>query len=177
MRCMPAAACPMAMITIRRAVISDIPGIRSVLAVTWRDTYSSFLSDSFIARVSAEWHSVKVLEAEIDRSSTFLGVAFSDSTDIVGVVTVHSYDELLSIARLYGLPVFQRQGIGERLLEASYRAFPQAQHVKLHVEEQNPKGRNFYRKVGFREVGVNTDEVAGTKVNSVVLEKRIAKVA
>ena len=165
------------MVTIRRARISDIPGIRSVLAVTWRDTYSSFLSESSIAKVTAEWHSPKVLEAEINRSSTFLGVAESRSHDIVGMVTAHSHEEVLLIARLYVLPEFQRQGIGERLMEESCRAFPQAQRVQLDVEEQNLKGRAFYRKLGFREVDVKTDDVAGTKLNSIVLEKRIEKTA
>lgn len=58
-------------------------------------------------------------------------------------------------------------------MEESYRAFPQAQQVQLDVEEQNLKGRAFYRKLGFREVGVKIDNVAGTKLNSIVLEKRI----
>jgi ribosomal protein S18 acetylase RimI-like enzyme len=164
-------------VTIRRALIGDIPGLRSVLAVTWRDTYSSFLSESSIAKVTAEWHSPKVLEAEINRSSTFLGVAESSSHDIVGIVTAHSHQELLLIARLYVLPEFQRQGIGEGLMEESYRAFPQARRVQLDVEEQNRKGRAFYRKLGFWEVGVKIDDVAGTKLNSIVLEKRIENVA
>lgn len=165
------------MVTIRRARIGDIPGIRSVLAVTWRDTYSSFLSESSIAKVTAEWHSPKVLEAEINQSSTFLAVAESSSHDIVGMVTAHSHEEVLLIARLYVLPEFQRQGIGEGMMKESYRAFPQARRVRLDVEEQNLKGRAFYRKLGFREVGVTTDDVAGTKLNSIMLEKRIEKVA
>jgi ribosomal protein S18 acetylase RimI-like enzyme len=165
------------MVTIRRAQIGDIPGIGSMLAVTWRDTYSSFLSESAIAKVTAKWHSPEVLEAEINRSSTFLGIAESSSHDIVGVVTAHSHEELLLIARLYVLPRYQRQGIGGELMEESYRAFPQAQRVELGVEEQNAKGRAFYRKLGFREVGVKTDDIGGTKVNSVVLEKRIEKAA
>jgi ribosomal protein S18 acetylase RimI-like enzyme len=162
------------MLMIRRARIGDIPGIRSVLAATWRDTYSSLLSESSIAEVTAEWHSSKVLAAEINGSSTFLGVAES-SSQIVGMVTAHSHEELLVIARLYVLPGSQRQGIGEGLMKESYRAFPQAQRVQLVVEEQNPKGRAFYRKLGFREVGVKTDDIAGTAFNSIVLEKRIEK--
>jgi ribosomal protein S18 acetylase RimI-like enzyme len=165
------------MVTIRPAQIGDIPEIGSVLAVTWRDTYSSFLSESSIAKVTAEWHSPKVLEAEINSSSTFFGVAESSSKDIIGLVTAHSQEELLLIARLYVLPEFQRQGIGKGLIEASCRAFPQAQRVELDVEELNPKGRAFYRKLGFREVGVRTDDVASTKIDSVMLEKRIEKAA
>jgi ribosomal protein S18 acetylase RimI-like enzyme len=79
----------------------------------------------------------------------------------------------LEIARLYVLPAFQRQGIGKQLIEASYRALPQARRARLEVEEQNPKGRSFYRKLGFGEIGVRPDELAGAKVNSVMLERPI----
>ena len=161
------------MVAIHRAQIEDIPGIKAVLTVTWRDTYSSFLSESSIGKVMAEWHSPNILEAEINRSSTFLGIAKSGSAGIVGMITAHSHDELLIIARLYVLPKFQRHGIGARLMEESFRAFPQTRRVQLDVEEQNLKGRAFYLKLGFREVGVRTDDVAGTNANSIVLEKHI----
>lgn len=165
------------MVAIYRAQVEDIPGIKTVLAVTWHDTYSAFLPESSIAEVTAEWHSPNVLETEINQSSTFQGIAKSSSAGIVGMVTAHSHDDLLIVARLYVLPEFQRQGIGERLMEESYRVFPQVQRVQLDVEEQNSKGRAFYRKLGFREVGVRTDEIAGTKVKSIVMEKHIKNAA
>jgi ribosomal protein S18 acetylase RimI-like enzyme len=71
------------------------------------------------------------------------------------------------------LPEFQRQGIGARLMAESYRAFPEIKRIQLDVEEQNPKARAFYRKLGFNEVGVRIDDVASTKLNSIVLEKHI----
>jgi ribosomal protein S18 acetylase RimI-like enzyme len=165
------------MTTIHRAQIEDIPGIQAVLAVTWRDTYSSFVSESSIAKVTAEWHSSRVLEAEINRSSSFFGIAKSSSNEIVGMITAHLHDKILFIARLYVLPEFQRQGIGERLMEESYRVFPEIKRVQLDVEEQNPKARAFYRKLGFKEVGVRIDDVAGTQLNSIVLEKHIQSAA
>ena len=89
------------------------------------------------------------------------------------MITAHSQGELLLIARLYVLPEYQRQGIGERLMEESFRAFPQTRRVQLDIEEENPKGRAFYRKLGFTEIRVKTDDIAGTKLNSIVLEKHI----
>jgi ribosomal protein S18 acetylase RimI-like enzyme len=160
-------------LSIRRARIDDIPQIEAVLSATWRDTYSSFLSPSTIEKVKAEWHAPQILGAEIGRPSTFFGVAESDACGIVGMITAHSRDDLLSIARLYVLPEFQRQGIGQKLLEESWRVFPRTRRVQLDVEEQNPKGRSFYRKLGFQEVGVRVDEVLGVKVNSIVMEKDI----
>jgi ribosomal protein S18 acetylase RimI-like enzyme len=161
------------MVTINRAQVADVPGIKRLLAATWRDTYSSFLPEPSIAKVTAEWHSPEVLEREINRPSTFAGVARCSSSGVVGMITAHSQGEFLIVARLYVLPEFQRRGIGAKLMEESYRAFPQTQQVRLNVEELNPKGRAFYRKLGFREVGTRSDDVAGTMLSSVVMERQI----
>src|SRR4051812_27995873 len=105
------------MIEIRRAQVEDVPAIRAVLAATWRDTYSSFLAESVLEHVAAEWHSTKMLEAEIGRDSTFAGLARSASAGTIGMITAHSEDEILIVTRLYILPAFQRRGIGARLME------------------------------------------------------------
>jgi ribosomal protein S18 acetylase RimI-like enzyme len=62
-------------------------------------------------------------------------------------------------------------------MKESYRAFPGIKRVQLDVEEQNAKGRTFYRKLGFKEVGVRIDDIAGTKLNSIMLEKDIQSAA
>ena len=58
-------------------------------------------------------------------------------------------------------------------MEESCRVFPEIKRVQLNVEEQNPKARAFYQKLGFKEVGVRIDDVAGTQLKSIVLEKQI----
>ena len=161
------------MVAILRARVEDIPGIKAILAAAWHDTYSSFLSESSIAKVTAEWHSPKILESEVNDPSTFQGIAKSASAGIVGMITAHARHELLIIARLYVLPDFQRQGIGQKLMEESYRAFARTQRVRLDVEEQNSKARAFYQKLGFHEVDVRIDDIAGTTLTSIVLEKQI----
>jgi ribosomal protein S18 acetylase RimI-like enzyme len=163
------------MVKIRSAVTDDIPGIRSVLAATWRDTYSSFLSEESITKVTTEWHSVPVLQAEIDGQTTFVGIAAVDGGRIVGVITAHSDGPRLLVSRLYLLPEFQRQGIGERMMERAYDAFPHARRVRLEVEEQNPKGRAFYDKLGFRQIGVEVADVGGTRLRSIVMERAIGE--
>jgi ubiquinone/menaquinone biosynthesis C-methylase UbiE/ribosomal protein S18 acetylase RimI-like enzyme len=161
------------MISIRRARIEDLPGIKAVLAATWRDTYASFLSELTIAKVTAEWHSPEIIEAEIKRPSTFAGVAETPRSGVIGMVTAHSNGDLLVVARLYVLPEFQRRGIGKRLMAESYRAFPQTRCVRLGVEELNSKARAFYRKIGFGEFGVQSDDIAGTKLSSILMEKHV----
>ena len=161
------------MVEIRRAVTGDVAGIRAVLAATWRDTYAQFMSEATIAKVTAEWHSPSRLEAEVTRPSTYTGVATSTSNEVVGMISAHSQDEVLFVARVYVLPEFQRRGIGERLMNEACRIFPEARRLHLEVEEQNPKGRSFYRKLGFREVETRAEEVAGTRLNVVVMERAV----
>ena len=133
------------MVEIRRAEREDIPGIKAVLAVTWRDTYSTFLSEASIAKVTSEWHSPRVLEVEIARPLTYIGVATSARNGIVAMISAHSQGEVLFVARMYVLPEFQRQGIGERMMDEACRAFPRHSGSAL-------TSRNRTQKVG-RSIG------------------------
>ena len=44
------------MIIVRHATVDDVPGIRVVLAITWRDTYGAFVPLEAIERTTAVWH-------------------------------------------------------------------------------------------------------------------------
>lgn len=154
----------------RRATEADIPGIRAVLAETWRDTYGAFLPLDAIERATAEWHAPRVLAAELARTGTFTGVAV-DESGVVGVVTARGRPEVVEIARLYVRPCAQRRGIGGRLLAAALRAFPGRTRVRLEVEAQNPKGRAFYAKAGFVAVRERSVEVSGTSLRLIVMER------
>jgi ribosomal protein S18 acetylase RimI-like enzyme len=76
-----------------------------------------------------------------------------DESGIVGMVTARGRRDHLEIARLYVHPESQRRGAGTRLLAAARDAFPDLGRVRLEVEAQNPKGRAFYAKLGYAEVG------------------------
>jgi ribosomal protein S18 acetylase RimI-like enzyme len=156
------------MVVIRRAVTADIAGIRAVLAATWRDTYALFMPEATIE---------KVTEAEVIRPSAYTGVATSSSNEVVGMISAHSQGEVLHVSRVYVLPEFQRRGIGGRLMNEACRIFPEARRLHLEVEEQNSKGRAFYRKLGFRQVETRCQEVAGTRLSVVVLERPVAEAA
>lgn len=165
----------MKMITIAEAAVGDIPLIRRVLATTWRATYRSFLSDDAIDQVTSQWHSPEVLRREIDQSSTYVGIARSNEEGVVAMITAHETDRLLFVSRLYVLPSLQRRGIGRLLLDASYAQFPRTRVVRLEVEEQNPHGRAFYRRLGFSEVERKSENVFGSLLQSIVMERDIVR--
>lgn len=161
-------------IRVRRATEADVPGIRAVLAETWRDTYGSFLPPEAIERATAAWHTPRVLTAELARASTFAAVA-EDDTGIVGVVSARGRPRVVEIARLYVRPPAQRRGIGGRLLGAALAAFPDRVSARLEVEAQNAKGRAFYARAGFAAVAERSVEVAGTALRLIVMERGLAR--
>jgi ribosomal protein S18 acetylase RimI-like enzyme len=155
---------------VRRATEADIPSICAVLADTWRDTYGGFFPLEAIERATAAWHAPHVLAAELARAGTFTGVV-EDGTGVVGMVTARLRTEVVEIARLYVRPGAQRRGLGGRLLAAALAAFPDRARTRLEVEAQNPKGRAFYTKAGFVEVGERSVEVSGTALHLIVMER------
>lgn len=154
----------------RHATLADIPGIRAVLANTWRDTYGAFVPLEAIERTIAAWHAPPVLAAELANPATFTAVA-QDASGIVGMVTAHDRTDALEITRLYVLPGAQRRGIGGRLLEMALAAFPMRTLARLGVEKQNPKGRAFYEKAGFVAAREQSVEAFGTTLQLIVMER------
>lgn len=154
----------------RRATVADIPGVRAVLATTWRDTYGAFVPIEAIERTTAAWHAPPVLAAELANPSTFMAVA-EDASGIVGMVTAHDRTDAVEITRLYVLPSTQRRGIGGRLLAMALAAFPTRTLACLGVEKQNPKGRAFYVKAGFVAVREQAVEAFGTTLQLIVMER------
>ena len=160
------------MITFSEAQFPDIAAIKNVLFVTWMDTYQSFLTDSAIEKVTSQWHSPQVLKNEIECDSIYTGIARS-GTEVVAMITAHEKGDVIFVSRLYVLPSYQRQGIGANLLNASCAAFPKAKRIQLEVEEQNPIGLAFYRKLGFYEIERTNEDIFGTLLHTIVMERQI----
>ena len=87
------------------------------------------------------------------------------------MITARKQDDAIVVARLYVRPQYQRRGIGRELLESTYRVFGDAQRVRLTVEADNRKGVAFYTKQGFREVVRSSEEIAGARLENVVMER------
>ncbi len=163
------------MITVSRVRQDEIPLAKELLSLTWSDTYGAFLPQNVIEEVTATWHHADRLRAEAQRPDEYFGVAKAEDGRIVGLITMHvrESDGIGIISRLYVHPEFQRQGIGAALLDAAVRAFPAVRRLRLEVEEQNAKGRAFYAKQGFNQIGAKREDISGIIVETLVLEKDI----
>ena len=159
------------MIRIERARLEDISAIKRVLNDTWRATYAHILPPGIIEHITTAWHAPTVLTQEVQNPTLFFGVARTEAEYVVGLVTARVSDEVLVVNRLYVVPDYQRQGIGQQLLRASYEAFPACQRVRLGVEVQNHIGVAFYRRQGFTEVGQHQEQIQNTLLEVMTMEK------
>lgn len=162
------------MICIEQATVDDIPHIKRVLSDTWVATYSHFLSVETVQHITSNWHHPQRLQAEINNPNLFVGVAKLSDGTVVGVVTLGRLDhDTIMLHRLYVDPTYQRQGIGEQLLQAGKAAFPAARNLRLNVEAQNHIGRSFYRKQGFQESGTTQEHIGNDQITIIEMEKKL----
>ena len=145
-------------ILIRSATPQDAEGTRRVLVQTWHDTYDALLGPEKVAETTGRWHAVEALAEQIaDPAATFL------VAEHAGALIGHAFARgpqagVLVLFRLYVLPVWQRRGVGARLLGAVVERHPGAARMRLDVEAENVKGAAFYRRHGFAAVGERAQE-------------------
>jgi ribosomal protein S18 acetylase RimI-like enzyme len=160
------------MAEIERAAVKDVLTIKEILRETWHDTYGSLLPKTAIETITSQWHAPELLREQLRNPEIYFAIA-REEEDAVGVITARKQDDAIVVNRLYVRPRYQRRGIGRQLLESSYRAFSDAQRVRLTVEAENRKGVAFYAKLGFRETARSSEEVAGARLENVVMERRL----
>jgi ribosomal protein S18 acetylase RimI-like enzyme len=159
---------------VRTAGQRDLEAARDLLAHTWHATYDAIRGAEKVAEITAEWHSVNALKAQLTRSnSEFLvaddgkrigGMAFAVATTDPNIVTLH---------QLYVHPDFQRQGTGRALLEEVVDSFPEAKILRVEVEEANGQAVAFYRAQGFQPAGSIPASGGGAGLPALVLEKAL----
>jgi len=142
---------------IRTAVTDDVVGIRELLVQTWHDTYDDLYGVEKVTALTDTWHASRALAAQIARNDASFLVALLNG-GIIGHAFALERDNVALLHRLYVLPPFQRQGIGEMLLTKVVKRFPSATRMRLTVEGRNVKGVSFYKRHGFVVRDETTDD-------------------
>jgi ribosomal protein S18 acetylase RimI-like enzyme len=136
-------------VLIRNAVADDIPAVSALLVDTWHDTYDALLGADKVDDITRLWHAPAVLRQQLTQRGTCFLVAEADGA-IVGHAFATGWNlPVLHVARLYVLPGWQRQGIGNRFLDRLISLYPAADRLTLTVEKHNRKGVSFYLRHGF----------------------------
>jgi ribosomal protein S18 acetylase RimI-like enzyme len=139
---------------VRTAGERDLPAVRALLVETWHDTYDAIYGVDKVTAITDDWHSIASLAARIDRPNSEFLVA-DDGQRIAGMAFASVVDDgkTVMLSQLYVAPDRQGRGVGGMLFDEITSCFPDADKVRLEVEEKNDKAIAFYRGLGFSEAG------------------------
>lgn len=155
-----------------RATLADLPAIQKLLRETWKDTYSDHLSQQTLDEVYQKWQSVEFLSKQITNPKLYFTL-IKRSEKLTGLATAHMTEGIIQLFRLYVYPQFQRQGVGQQLLDDVIVHFPTAKSIQVYVEELNPNAQNFYFKNGFQEIGREDEKIVTQVVKQILMEKKL----
>lgn len=157
---------------IRKAVLSDIPGIAKVHVDSWRTTYKDILPKDYLDSLSYAQR-IKLWENNMKSQNVY--IAENKQRTIVGFSVggkkatkgYHAYDgELYAI---YILKEVQGKGVGRLLVQPVVKELIE-QHINtmivLVLEDNSSK--HFYERLGAREIDTQRIKIAGTIVNELV---------
>ena len=139
---------------VRTVSRQDIETVRQLLVETWHDTYDAIYGAERVREITDSWHSPAALESRLDQPNSEFLVA--DDGAMLGGVAFASFtadDKSVTLHQLYVRPGLQGQGIGSLLLDEIESSFPDADRLRLEVEEANGKAVAFYLQQGFVKVG------------------------
>ena len=143
--------------TIRPATEADVPAVRRLLAETWHATYDAILGPDRVTDITNARHAIPVLRTQINEPNCAFLIAELAGAIVGHINTREQPDHALYLGRLYVHPVSQRQGIGQRLLDAALTRHPTASRVWLTVAVDNGPAIAFYHRQGFHIVGEATE--------------------
>ena len=147
-----------ARLQIRRATPDDIPIIRSLADVCFRDTYSTILSPEQMEYMMDWMYSEESLHRQMEQDGHvyFLAQYEGASCAYFSVQPLGQQEDgtcLFEFQKLYLLPVCKGKGIGRQLVDHVFAfiretAAGRPAHVELHVNRYNPT-LTFHKRMGF----------------------------
>jgi len=158
---------------VRTAGGADIEAIRKLLLETWHATYDSIHGADTVRRLTGAWHSPDALKRQVDRPDSEFLVA-DDGTRLGGVAyaSADAEGKVVMLHQLYVRPGMQGRGIGSMLLDEIFESFPDAERVRLEVDEKNAAAIAFYIAQGFAEAGRTENcGAAGSGIPALIYER------
>jgi ribosomal protein S18 acetylase RimI-like enzyme len=161
------------MFFVRTAGEGDLEAVRALLVETWHATYDAIYGTERVTEITDSWHSIDALRRRLTRPNSEFLVA-DDGERIAGMAfaAADKDGKTVMLYQLYVLPAYQGHGIGGALLDEVLGDFPDAEAVRLEVEEQNIHAIAFYRTYGFEQTGrTGACGVAGSGMPALILER------
>ncbi|WP_282935211.1 GNAT family N-acetyltransferase [Paenibacillus sp. RC67] len=157
---------------IRKAVLSDAPGIAKVHVDSWKTSYTNIIPDEYIVKLSYEkreqmWKGIIpkgiVFVAENDHGKI---VGFSDG----GAERSGKYPEFDGeLNSIYILQEYQGQGIGKLLVKSVVNELKNnGMKSMLVIVLEDNSSRLFYERLGGKKMDTLEIEFAGKKLKELV---------
>jgi len=150
-------------VTLRTAVIADAPALTAFARRTFEDAYRTVMAPDLMARVLRDQFSPERQAAEIAEPGAAWVMAEVDNT-LAGyaylrkgrVPEVAAPRDPVELARFYVDGLWHGRGVARVLMDAAVRRALQmgGRTLWLAVWQRNPRAMAFYRKYGFRTIGV-----------------------
>lgn len=142
-------------IVIREATINHVYGISKVHVDSWNTTYNNIVSDEYLKLRTYKGQEERWLKRYFENKNTkeFLYVAVNIDDEVVGFACGSSQNEDIefkgTIAAIYILESYQRQGIGKQLVKKMVERLNKDEVEKMIIWalEKNLSCK-FYEKIG-----------------------------
>lgn len=143
---------------LRLAQLSDIPALADLLTQVWQSAYQAVFPADILAKLeNQKWYAG--LEKNLVSPSLSFYIA-EEGEKLVGMIVFGQGREKefgeSEIYLLNVLPDYQRQGIGQALMNKAFELCGE-KSLYLQVISQNQQARSFYEKLGFRHTHIETE--------------------
>lgn len=155
---------------IRKAALQDVPAIRAMAEIAFRDTYKAILSPDQMEYMMDMMYSDTVLERQIGT-----GEAIFLIEDGQGYASLKKEsDTMFLLDKIYVLPDFQKTGLGIRLFNAvrDLAADMAKGPAKMHLYvNRNNTAVTFYEHIGMYKAGERDNPIGhGYYMNDYIME-------
>lgn len=153
---------------IRFVTADDVAKLQEISRITFKDTFDPYTRSADMQKFLDEDYATDKLLAQINNpDSRFLflikggEVAGYLKINVGAAQTEHLQENALEVERIYLLPKFQHQGLGNVLFDYALNIAQKDSkaYVWLGVYEHNVNAQHFYKRHGFHKVSQHVYQV------------------
>ncbi len=136
----------MSQINIKKIAENELNLIQEMAKIVFPITYKNIISEAQIIYMLDLMYNIQKLTEQIQQSHDFY--IFEKEGQNVGFASIRPGKEVSKLEKLYVMPSFQGQKIGEYFLNFVTELLDQNHEIILNVNKENP-AFFFYKKQGF----------------------------
>ena len=142
---------PTASLVIRPAGVDEIPALRALAEHIWRASYAVMLTPAQIDYMLDWMYASDTIAREMAEGVVWEGAWLGAKFVGFHSCTPEPESHRLKLNKLYLLPEYQGQGLGQQLIERVHAlaALRGARQVWLQVNKQNARAISAYRRAGY----------------------------